>query len=185
MALIKLPKCRISYPNLFQPRAFQEGTPKFSATFLFEPDHPAVKIIEAATLAAANAAWPGKGPAMLKSLKAAGRVFTLRDGNEKVDEDGSPKEGYAGNMFIGASNAKRPQVVDADGKTPLVEADGKPYGGCNVVAYVDIYGYENKGVKGIYTNLVGVQFHSDNEAFGNVIGPIAFESLEEEEPSLV
>jgi len=61
-----------------------------------------------------------------------------------------------------------------------VEADGRPYGGCNVVGYVDIYGYENKGVKGIYTTLVGVQFHSDNEPFGTATGPLNFESVEED-----
>jgi len=91
MALVKLSKVRISYPNLFQPRSFQDGEPKFSASFVFAPDHPAAKLIEAATLAAAETTWPGKGAATLKQLKAAGRVFTVRDGDEK-DSDG-----YAGN----------------------------------------------------------------------------------------
>ena len=182
MATIKLTKVRLSYPNLFEPREFEgNGKPKFSATGLFDRKHPANDIIKAAVLDAAKAKWGAKGEATLKALQANGRVFATRDGDNKETE------GYAGHNYISASNSKRPRVMDSDGVTPLVDGDGKPYGGCHVNMWVDIYGHENGSIKGIYTNLVAIQFHSDGELLSNGSDAVKidFTAVDDEEESLV
>ena len=182
MAIIKLQKVRLSYPNLWEAREFEgNGKFKYSATGIFSGKHPAGAQIKAAVIEAANAKWGAKGPATLKALQANGRVFAVRDGDNK------DAEGYAGNYYITGSNSKRPQVVDRDGVTPLASTDGKPYGGAWINMYVDIYGHESGSIKGIYTTLAGVQFHSDGEILESGGGAaVAFDAIEDdEEESLV
>ena len=182
MATIKLTKVRASYPNIFNAREFEgNGKPKFSLVGLFSKTHPANKQIAAAVLEAAKAKWGAKGEATLKALQANGRVFATRDGDNKETE------GYAGNNYISASNTKRPRVMDADGVTPLVDGDGRPYGGCNVNMWIEVYAHGTGSIKGIYTNLVAVQFHSDGELLSNGSDAVKidFTAVEDEEESLV
>ncbi|OXE36622.1 MAG: hypothetical protein CGW95_06530 [Phenylobacterium zucineum] len=176
MPIIKLNKVRIVYPNLFEPRAVMDSEPKYSATFLFAPDHKAHAAVKAAIEEAAKAKWGEKAPAVLKAVRAAGKTC-LRNGDDK------DVEGFEGNMYISTSNKKRPKVVDADGDTPLVAADGKPYGGCYVNAYVDVYALDMPGVgKGIWGSLQAVQFHSDGEAMGGgSAGNLSFDAVEEDD----
>lgn len=175
---ILLKKVRISYPNLFQPRAYEGSEPKFSAAYLMPADHPGVKLVKSAMEAVAKEKWGAKADATLKALMSAGKVC-LRNGDEK-DSDG-----YEGNLFVNASSKKRPTVVDSDGVTPLIEADGRPYGGCYVNAYVEIWAMENAFGKRVCASLAGVQFHSDGEPFGAGGAPDEFDAVEEDEDSLV
>jgi hypothetical protein len=71
-------------------------------------------------------------------------------------------------------------VLDRD-KTPLVQADGRPYSGCYVNASVEFYAYDNNG-KGIAATLKGVQFFKDGDAFtgGGVASPDDFDDLSTE-----
>lgn len=176
---ILLKKVRISYPNLFQARAYEGSEPKFSAAYLMDPKHPGVKLVKDTMAQVANEKWGAKGEATLKALIAAGKVC-LRNGDEK-DSDG-----YEGMVFVNASSKKRPTVVDSDGITPLVEADGRPYGGCYVNAYVEIWPMENAFGRRVCASLAGVQFHSDGEPFGAGGAPDEFEAVDgEDEESLV
>ena len=95
--------------------------------------------------------------------------------------DGADKEydGYANCMYVKASSKKRPLVVDLDGKTPLVEADGRPYGGCTVNGYIDIWAMDNKFGKRICASLSSVQFAADGEPFGAMATADVFESEED------
>lgn len=156
---ILLKKVRLSYPNLFQARGFEDAEPKFSATYLFPEDDPAVKLIDGAITTVAKEKWGVKADAMLKTIKASGKTC-LRNGDDKDSDD------YAGMLYVNASSKKRPAVMDADGQTPLVEADGRPYGGCFVNAYVEIWAMNNSYGRRICASLGGVQFHSDGEPFG-------------------
>ena len=71
-------------------------------------------------------------------------------------------------MVLSASNKVRQNILDRD-KSPLVESDGKPYPGCFVNAFVDIYFGKEYG--GIYASLGPIQFLNHGEAF--VGGPVA------------
>lgn len=175
---ILLKKVRLSYPNLFHARGYEGSEPKFSAAYVFGPKHPAMAEINAAIDTVAKEKWGAKAEATLKALKASGKVC-LRNGDEKASD------GYEGNFFINASSKKRPKVLDSDGQTELVEADGKPYGGCYVNAYIDLWAMDSQFGKRICASLGGVQFHSDGEPFGGGGGNEEFSAVEDDEESLV
>jgi len=174
-----LKKVRLSFPHLHEANSYEGGPAKFSASYIFPPDHPAVQELNAAIVKVAAEKWGAKADAILKTLRTAGKTC-LRDGDSKADRDE-----YAGMMFVSASSAKRVKLVDQDGTTPLVEADGKPYGGCYVNAFVEVWAMDNQFGKRICAGLGGVQFHSDGEPFGASSGNDEFEAVEDADESFV
>ncbi|MDC5277565.1 DUF2815 family protein, partial [Acinetobacter baumannii] len=66
-----------------------------------------------------------------------------------------------------------------NGKTPLVQADGRPYAGCYVNAAIELWCQDNNYGKRINASLRGVQFLKDGEAFagGGVASEDDFEDL--------
>jgi hypothetical protein len=174
---------RLSFPDLFTPRPFKAGDkPKFKATFLVPKDGPEHKKISEAIIAVAKEKWPKDYAKVIASIKGNANKFCFQDGETKS------YEGYEGMMAFSAGNTTRPLVLDRD-KTPLTEADGKPYAGCHVVGSVEIFAYDNSG-NGISASLRGVQFVKDGPAFagGGVASMDEFEDLgvsEDEEEALV
>lgn len=171
---VKLENVRLSFPALFEAKGFP-GTDKkaYSSAFLMEKDSAMAKAISAAQKTVADEKWGGKAPAVLKSLPADKLV--LKDGNSKTEY-----AGYENMVFINASNAIRPTVIDRD-KTPLTASDGKPYGGCYVNAIVDVWAQDNQYGKRVNATLKGVQFFKDGDAFGasGIASADAFEDIEE------
>lgn len=156
---IKLNNVRLAFPALFEAKTVNgEGKPAFSAALLIDPADPQVKAINAAIDACAKDKWGAKADALLKQMRAADKV-ALHNGDLKASYDG-----FAGNLFISARNPVRPTVVDAD-KTPLVEADGKPYAGCYVNAVLELWAQDNNYGKRINATLMGVQFAKDGDSF--------------------
>lgn len=181
MPVIQIKKVRAVYPNLFEPRSVLDSEPKFSCTLLFSPDHPANAQVKAAIEEAAKNKWGEKAPAVLKAIRASGKTC-MRNGDDK------DVEGFEGNFYVSSSNKKRPKVVDADGVTPLVASDGRPYGGCFVNAFIDVYALDMPGVgKGVWASLQAVQFHSNGEIMGGGVSSasLTFDSVEEGEEDLV
>lgn len=177
---IHLKNARLAFPSLWQPQAFQgdgpAGTPTYQATLLIPKDHPQVKELSTAIREAAKKKWPDKYEAYLQSMKMESKLC-MRNGDTKPDY-----QGYPGNLFIRCAAKTRPIILDRDARTHLVEGSGRPYGGCNVNASIDIYANAHpKGGKRVNASILGIQFVSDNDAFG--AGPPAsvgdFESLED------
>jgi hypothetical protein len=178
---IKLLNVRLAFPSLFEAKAFA-GSDKatFGASLLFDgKGDPATQYAEltgetdatgkpitvwkASTVRkviamVAKDKWAAKADATLKPLLAGERTC-LRDGDMK-----SQWGGFEGNLYLSSSSEKRPLVVNAD-KTPLVAADGKPYGGCYVNAVVDIWAQDNQYGKRINATLQSVQFFADGDSF--------------------
>ncbi|MBI6549917.1 DUF2815 family protein [Xenorhabdus lircayensis] len=173
---ISLKNVRLAFPDLFEAKDFEgDGNFKFRATFLIPKERKElIAEIEAAILKVATDKWGAKAEGITNSIRGNHMRFNLRDGDEKSDYDG-----YAGNMFIAASNKARPLVIDR-GRSPLTAQDGKPYSGCYVNATISIYAYDNKG-KGISASLGGVQFFRDGDAFsgGGVASADEFDDLSE------
>jgi hypothetical protein len=173
---IVLKNVRLAFPALFSPKAFNEGDPAFSGSFIFGPDSPNLKLLEDTIEKVAKEKWGEKAPAMLKAIKAKGNVC-LRDGSDKADYNG-----FEGNFYVSARTKTRPLVVDRD-KSPLAESDGRPYGGCFVNAQIDVWPQDNNYGKRINAKLLGVQFAKDGASFGG--GSAAniddFDELEEDE----
>lgn len=178
MHKVLLKKVRVSFPNLHEAKGFNGSEPKYSATYIFGHKHPCVAEINKAVTECAKEKWGAKADATLKTIIASGKSV-LHDGDTK-DYDG-----YEGMLFVNASSKKRPTVVDSDGSTALVADDNKPYGGCYVNAYIDIWAMDNEYGKRICAALGGVQFHSHGEAFGSGGTPDTFTAIEDEEESLV
>ena len=161
MPQVKLSNVRLSYNDLFQAKEFKagDGKPRYSATFLVEPGSEADKAIRAAIRQAAKDTYLDKAEKTLKSFEGNNMRMCYLDGEAK-DEI----EGYAGNWYLASHASARPTVVDRD-RTPLNQADGKPYSGCYVNAIIDIYG-QTGDKQGIRAGLKGVQFFKDGAPFG-------------------
>ncbi|MFI9652817.1 ssDNA-binding protein [Guyparkeria halopsychrophila] len=176
---VMLKNARLAFSqNLFKPGKMNEDdTPAYSASLILDPENNAedIKKVEEALAAAAKEKWGAKADAMLTKLRSADKL-ALHDGDTKADYDG-----FAGNLFVSARSKTRPTVVDRD-RSPLTEADGRPYAGCYVNAQVEIWPMDNGFGKRINAQLRGVQFVADGEAFagGGVAAADEFDELEPE-----
>ena len=150
---------RLSYCNLFEPRAQQEGgDPKFSVTILIpKSDTATINKIKAAQETAINTKGPTKRPAKIAS--------TLHDGDgvkEKTGEEFGAE--CKGHWVMSVSSKQRPGVVDADlneimDKTAIVSGD---YGRVSINAY----GYDVSGNRGVSFGLNNVMFKERGEPLG-------------------
>jgi len=167
---IKLKNVRLSFPNLFKPKAFEGSEPAFSASFLLDKRKHAAQIeeIKSAIAKLVKEELKGKTP----------KGTCLHDGSEKPDTDGYGDD----MMYVSARSKKRPAIVDRD-KSQLGEDDGKPYGGCYVNAIVRLWAQDNNYGKRINASLRAVQFAADGEPFGEA--PVntdeAFDDLDDSE----
>lgn len=169
---VHLNDVRISYTqNLFVPGVPKGSQPgaeaKYSSSFVFAKEHPAVKQIAEAVVAVAKAKWGeelvddgagGKQPkyqVVLRTLKASDRL-PVHDGDAKESE------GYRGNLYMNASNKLRPLVID-ELKQPVDAASGKIYSGCFVNAVVEIWAMDNAFGKRVNASLLGVQKLRDGD----------------------
>lgn len=171
---IKIDNVRLAFPQLFEAKTVNgEGEPAFSASFLMEPDHPAVMTLNAAMDKVGSEKWGAKWPNVKKEIVTKDRL-ALHDGDTKADY-----AGFAGMMFVSARNKSRPLVIDRD-KSPLTAADGRPYAGCYVNASIELWAQDNNYGKRINASLRGVQFFKDGDAFagGGAASDDEFDSVE-------
>jgi len=163
---------RISFPNIFEPKASENGNLQFSAAFLFAPEHPGIAGLDAVIEQVGKAKWGDKWPTIKKELKAGDRLLT-HNGDSKAS-----LAGYEGQIFFNAYNTVRPTVVNRD-RTQLTKQDGKPYSGCHVNVIIDVWAQENQYGKRINAQLQGVQFLRDGEAFSGGGTPADASDFEE------
>jgi hypothetical protein len=171
---------RLSYPSLFKKKAFGEGDPKFTASFLINKETDSgkknIKVLKDAIRELMGKHYGDSIP------KLGAEKYCLRDGDS---DDKNDKDGYAGHMYVSASNNKRPAVYDTD-KTPLNEEDGVIYAGCYVDAVLNIWIQDNKYGRRVNAGLEGVRFRRDGEAFGSApISADVFDDLDEDSDELV
>jgi hypothetical protein len=151
-------KVRLSYANLFKPRAQEAGQePKYSVCVLIpKDDKETIAKVKAAVEAAKTKGadlWGGKIPAGLK--------MPLRDGDAERD---SPE--YKGHWFINTNSKDKPGVVgkerDIEGKLiPLGESD--VYSGCYARVSINFFPFNAKGNRGVGAGLQNVQKVDDGE----------------------
>lgn len=173
---IMIQNARIGFAHgIFKASALEDNQqPKYGADFIIEDGRTKVFIVNPdktrklasmkdIMLAVADEAKKGKGQAFLEDLEASKKCH--RNGDRRTDKNGEVYDGYEGNWYVTAKSVARPSVFDRD-KTPLTEADGKPYSGCYVNATMDIYANTVKQKQGVFAGLTGVQFAADGDAFG-------------------
>lgn len=177
MAIIKLHGPRLSFPQLWEGKQVNgEGEFAYSANFLIPDGSPMIKIADAAIMEAAKEKWKDKAASIVEQLRATDKLC-LHKGSTKPDYDG-----YPGNYFVSSRRLVkdgRPTVMAANGKTPLAQADGKPYSGCYVVAFLEVWAQNNSFGKRVNATLLGVQFLADGDAFSSGAPPAKPEMFED------
>ena len=170
MAKIKMQNVRLSFPSLFNTSMFGgEDTGKYEATFILDKTAHAkvIEQINAQIGVLAKEKFKGKVPPEDK--------LCIKDG------DDADRPEFEGSYTIKASTKKRPLVIDND-KSPLVEADNRPYAGCYVNAIISLWAQDNQYGKRINAQLDGVQFFKDGEPFGDApVDPDEFDSFDDDD----
>lgn len=168
--VVVLKNVRCSFPKYFTPEASVPGGPvKFGGQFIIDPDSADgkanIKALNAAIKAVAVKAWVDKSERIVAALAEDRKC--LREGDKATNGEGDVYDGYAGMMYVSASNKKRPQILNRD-KTPLAEEDGVIYGGCFVDAVISLYATTKKeqGGNGLFASLEIVRFRKDGDSFG-------------------
>lgn len=156
---IVLNNVRLSYPQLFKPKAFNPADePTYGAVFLMDKEDNAEDIekYRKGVKAVATAHWGEEIPPGVK--------FSLRDGSEREGSDGYGKH----MMFLSAGNRKAVPIVDLNPNIVLTESDGRPYAGCYVNASIRLWVQDNTWGKRVNSQLQAVQFAMDGDPFGAV-----------------
>ncbi len=163
---VTTPEFRVSFPAIFDPEKFEEGSdPKYAITMLFDKDAD-LKDLKRIAKAALEDKWPDpkKRP---KNLR-----IPFRDGAEK------DYEGYEGKIFARASSKMRPGLVDRNLQAIIDPNDFYP--GCYARATITAFAYDTKGNRGVAFGLSNVQKLRDGESFsGRVRAEEDFDELPE------
>ena len=155
------PQTRWSYANVWQPKAIQGGTPKYSVSLIIpKSDVKTVEKIKAAIKAAYE-----EGESKLKgngrSVPALSALKTpLRDGDIERPDDEAYKNAY----FVNANSATAPGVVDAD-RQPIIDTS-EVYSGVYGRASISFYAFNSNGNKGIACGLNNLQKIKDGPVLG-------------------
>ncbi len=154
------PETRWSYANVWEAKAINGGTPKFSVSLIIKKADPCVAKIKAA-IQAAYEEGEGKLKGNGKSLPPLAAIKTpLRDGDVERPDDPV----YAGCYFINANSPTAPGIVDAD-RQPILERR-EVYSGVYGRASISFYAFNSNGNKGIACALNNLQKIKDGEPLG-------------------
>ena len=152
---------RWSYCNVWEAKAINGGTPKFSVSLLIpKSDTVTVKKIKDAIEAAyreGEAKLKGNG----KSVPALSAIKTpLRDGDTERPDD----QAYANAYFINANASSAPGIVDVDRNPILTRSE--VYSGVYGRASITFYAFNSSGNRGIACGLNNLQKVRDGEPLG-------------------
>ena len=152
---------RLSFLNVFKPRALQEGQePKYSACLLIpKTDKETLKAIkdacEAARLASGSL-FNGKVPDKLK--------LPLHDGDGEMPNGGDYGDECKGMWVLNCSSKQQPGLVDRRCQDIIDQSE--LYSGCWGHVDLNFYAYNTSGNKGIGAGLNNIQKVRDDEPMG-------------------
>lgn len=154
---------RLSYVNLVQPKASEDGaTPKYSTVLLIpKSDTATLQKIKKAIAEAADAFRARNGQASLPTNP----LTPIHDGDGSKPNGGDYGEECKGCWVINASSTIKPALYDSDG-VELLDPN-EIYSGCYGKALINFYGYNNRR-KGIGCGLLGVKKLRDGEPLGGI-----------------
>lgn len=169
--------CRISFANIWEPRAINGGDEKYSVSCLIPKSDKKTlariqKAVEAAKEDGKARKWSGKIPPNLK--------LPLRDG----DIDRPDDENYEDCYFLNASSKDAPQVVDR--KVNPVLDPMMVYSGCYCNVSVNFYAFNANGNRGVAAGLGNIQFVRDGERLsGKASADADFDALEDDDEDVL
>lgn len=168
---------RWSYANVWEPKAVNGGTPKYSVSLIIpKSDTVTVQKINDAIKAAYD-----EGQAKLKgngrSVPTLSVIKTpLRDGDTERPDDPA----YAGCYFVNANATSAPGIVDADRNPILTRSE--VYSGVYGRASISFYAFNSNGNKGIACGLNNLQKIRDGEPLGSkVSAEVDFDTEDDED----
>lgn len=169
--------CRISFANIWEPKAINGGDEKYSVSCLIpKSDKKTIariqKAVEAAKEEGKTRKWGGKIPPNLK--------LPLRDG----DIDRPDDENYEDCFFLNASSKDAPQVVDRK-VNPILDPM-MVYSGCYCNVSVNFYAFNANGNRGVAAGLGNIQFVRDGERLsGKASADADFDALEDDDEGVL
>ena len=169
--------CRISFANIWEPKAINGGDEKYSVSCLIPKSDKKTlariqKAVEAAKEDGKTRKWSGKIPPNLK--------LPLRDG----DIDRPDDENYEDCYFLNASSKDAPQVVDRK-VNPVVDPM-MVYSGCYCNVSVNFYAFNANGNRGVAAGLGNIQFVCDGERLsGKASADADFDALEDDDEDVL
>ena len=169
--------CRISFANIWEPKAINGGDEKYSVSCLIPKSDKKTlariqKAVEAAKEDGKTRKWSGKIPPNLK--------LPLRDG----DIDRPDDENYEDCYFLNASSKDAPQVVDR--KVNPVLDPMLVYSGCYCNVSVNFYAFNANGNRGVAAGLGNIQFVRDGERLsGKASADADFDALEDDDEDVL
>jgi len=177
MTLVVLKDVRLAFPAIWEPESVNGSAEKFGGRFILPPKHPGVKLIRDTIKAVAKAKWGPKADGILRSIDGDKMKICWQE-SDYMSQDGEVHDGFEGMYHLSTKSEVQPTIVDKD-RTPLSKRDGRPYGGCYVVARVDIYAQDNIHGKAIRAQLQGLQYLRKGDSFGGgtKANPEDFEDL--------
>ena len=152
---------RWSYANVWDPKAINGGTPKYSVSLIIpKTDTVTVNKIKAAIQSAYE-----EGESKLKgngrTVPALSVLKTpLRDGDIEKPDDEAYKNAY----FVNANSPTAPGIVDADRQEIIDRSE--VYSGVYGRASINFYAFNRNGNKGIACGLNNLQKSKDGEPLG-------------------
>ena len=163
---------------IYTKSSYNGGEEKFSCKLILDPSTKS----GAKQISQIEASIAKMAKSELKLAKLPAAKSCLCDGDEKT------WDGFAGMMFISASNKHRPQVVNRS-QQPVAQDDLEeaPYSGCTVTAVINLWAQNNNWGKRINASLEVVQFVKDGERFGAGGTPVdlsVLPDLEDEDDDL-
>lgn len=177
--MIVTPIVRLSFPQLFTPRAYQddpENKKVYRADLIFTREQLkepyAGKKAQTVSLLTAiqNAKIDMWGYDKTKKNNGWPKFPhpTIKDGNEKTNQEGEVIEAYQDMFYITPKTGEKfpPKIYGPRKETNLTEQD--LYGGCWVRAQILVKAYENGANKGIALYLNEVMKVRDDEKFGGM-----------------
>jgi hypothetical protein len=170
------PTFRASFLNVFEPKAYEDGEPKFSVDMLFHKKKSDLKEFRKKMKDAGALAWGTDEKEWPKNF-----TWPVNDGDERDDKNAA----YAGHVSVRADSKNPPGIYDQNKEDIMDKRE--IYSGCFCKASVFMVPYENiggkfpKGRSGIKLYLQGIQLVKKGDPLGNVGSRNDFEVIENED----
>ena len=167
-------ECRLSFVNVFEPRAVKEGeTPKYSVTAIIpKTATKTIEAIKAAIQAAAEAGaqkhFGGRVPTNVNN--------TFKDGDTDINDLGELKNikypEYKGSYFIRLSSKVAPKVFDVNHQEILDPT--QVYSGMRGRVSMTFFAYSGDGRRGVSAILNNVMKTADDEPLTSMLSGSEF-----------
>ena len=161
---------RLAFAHIFTKRPGMtndngsKSPDKYEATFIIHPGGANDKKLQAAIAEVAKEKYGDNWAEIYTEFgdDQKGR----RKGNLKVQDDGTPYDGFADNVYVTAKNEARPGVYSLDNDHVAAGDEGAPYAGAYVHGEIDVWALNKKGYKKrIVSDLLGLRLAANGDAF--------------------